>query len=64
MHSKQRALDALARHLGLYGRGAKTIAAAMDGEKRDANAILRERLLKIARRDGTGVPEEKKKKKQ
>ena len=47
MHSKQRALDALAKHLGLYGRGAKTIAAA-GGEKRDANTILRERLLKIA----------------
>jgi phage terminase small subunit len=49
MHSKQRALDALAKHLGLYGRGAKTIANAAGGEKRDANAILRERLLKIAR---------------
>jgi phage terminase small subunit len=50
MHSKQRALDALAKHLGLYGRGAKTIAraAGQEGEKRDANAILRERLLKIA----------------
>jgi hypothetical protein len=49
MHSKQQALDALAKHSGLYGRGARTIArAAGDGEKRDANAILRERLLKIA----------------
>ncbi|HEY1507254.1 MAG TPA: terminase small subunit [Stellaceae bacterium] len=49
MHSKQQALDALARHLGLYGRGARTIARAADtGEKRDANTILRERLLKIA----------------
>jgi phage terminase small subunit len=49
MHSKQQALDALAKHLGLYGRGARTIArAAGDGEKRDGNAILRERLLKIA----------------
>jgi phage terminase small subunit len=50
MHSKQQALDALAKHLGLYGRGTKTIArtAGPAGEKRDANAILRERLLKIA----------------
>jgi phage terminase small subunit len=50
MHSKRHALDALARHLGLYGRGTKTIARAAGngGEKRDANAILRERLLKIA----------------
>ncbi|HWE74603.1 MAG TPA: terminase small subunit [Stellaceae bacterium] len=60
MHSKQRALDALARHLGLYGRGARTIARygmADAGEKRDANAILRERLLKIAaqgKKEGTG----------
>ncbi len=50
MHSKQQALDALAKHLGIYGRGTKTIArvAGDAGEKRDANAILRERLLKIA----------------
>jgi len=48
MHSKQKALDALAKHLGLYGRGARTIANAAGGEKRDANTILRERLLKIA----------------
>ena len=48
MHAKQRALDALGKHLGLYGSGAKTIAAAAGCEKRDGNAILRERLLKIA----------------
>jgi hypothetical protein len=36
------------KHLGLYGRGARTIANAACGAKRDANAILRERLLKIA----------------
>lgn len=48
MHSKQRAPDALAKHLGLYGSGARTIAAA-SGEKRDANAILRERLMRIMR---------------
>lgn len=50
MHSKQQALDALAKHLGLYGRGTRTIArvAGDTGEKRDANTILRERLLKIA----------------
>jgi phage terminase small subunit len=53
MHSKQQALDALAKHLGLYGRGTRTIARAatpegLTRERRDANAILRERLLKIA----------------
>jgi hypothetical protein len=52
MHSKQHALDALAKQLGIYGRGSKTIARAAGdaGEKRDANTILRERLLKIAAR--------------
>jgi hypothetical protein len=50
MHSKQQALDALAKHLGIYGRGTRTIARVAGDvrEKRDANEILRERLLKIA----------------
>jgi len=50
MHSKQQALDALAKHLGIYGRGTHTITrvAGELREKRDANEILRERLLKIA----------------
>ena len=48
LHDKQRALDALARMMGLFGkRNFVTIDHAP--EKRDANAILRERLLKIAR---------------
>jgi phage terminase small subunit len=52
MHSKQQALDALAKHLGLYGRGVRTIAPAVDeeAERREANAILRERLMKIVER--------------
>lgn len=48
MHSKQAALDALAKHLGLYGRGAKPALAADAAPARSANDILRERLLKIA----------------
>ena len=51
MHSKQQALDALAKHLGIYGRGTRTItrfAESPEQARRDANAILRERLLKIA----------------
>ncbi len=47
MHSKQAALDALAKLLGLYGRGARPPLPEAR-ETRDANAILRERLLKIA----------------
>jgi phage terminase small subunit len=62
MHSKQRALDALAKHLGLYGSGARTIAAA-SGEKRDGNAILRERLLKIAQGGEPAAAGEKEKEK-
>ena len=60
MHSKQRALDALAKLLGLYGSGRAPIGTA-SGEKRDGNAILRERLLRIARDDTAAPPEEKKK---
>jgi phage terminase small subunit len=63
MHSKQRALDALGKHLGLYGNGAKTIARRtpeeIAREQREANAELRERLMRIAR--GGAAPEEKKK---
>jgi phage terminase small subunit len=48
LHDKQRALDSLARLMGLYGKKPfVTIDHAK--ERRDANAILRERLLKIAR---------------
>ncbi len=55
MHSKQQALDALAKHLGIYGRGTRTITRVARRRKscarsRDANAILRERLLKIAQK--------------
>jgi phage terminase small subunit len=46
LHSKQRALDSLARLLGLYR---KSQFVTIDHAKRDANEILRERLLKIAR---------------
>jgi len=51
MHSKQQALDALARHLGLYGRGVRApmrTPEELERDRRDANAELRARLLKIA----------------
>jgi phage terminase small subunit len=51
MHSKLHALDALAKHLGMWGKGARLIADAekrtIDG--RDARQALRERLLRLAR---------------
>ena len=48
LHSKQRALDSLARLLGLY-RKSQFVTIDHAPKKRDANEILRERLLKIAR---------------
>lgn len=61
MHSKQRALDALAKHLGLYGRGTKTLAqsaAEQEQERREANEELRQRLMKIVKA-GKKTEEEK-----
>lgn len=48
LHSKQHALDSLAKLLGLYGK--KPAPTVIDARPQpDANAILRERLLRIAR---------------
>jgi phage terminase small subunit len=47
LHSKQQALDSLARLLGLYRRS--RFVTIDHAPKRDANEILRERLMKIAR---------------
>jgi phage terminase small subunit len=49
MHSKQRALEALGKHLGLWGAGAKTIARLGGDGGQDAKARLRERLQRIMR---------------
>ncbi|HEY1736225.1 MAG TPA: terminase small subunit [Methylovirgula sp.] len=56
LHSKQQALDSLARLLGLYRRSRfVTIDQAAEkidqeeAEKKEANAILRERLMRIVR---------------
>jgi phage terminase small subunit len=49
LHDKQRALDSLARLMGLYGKKSY-LTIDHDRPKRDANAILRERLSKIAGR--------------
>jgi hypothetical protein len=62
MHSKQQALDALAKHLGLYGPGARTVAeAAAEARAKaaqgdEARRILRERLQRII--DGAEETEE------
>ena len=52
MHSKQRALDSLAKHLGLYGGGRRTplqTVEELEREQREANAELRARLMRIVR---------------
>ena len=46
LHSKRYALEGLARHLGLYGRGAKTIAEAEPSDAKAAREELRERLMR------------------
>jgi phage terminase small subunit len=52
LYDKLAALNALARHLGMIGGKTALSAARHDNhERRDANAILRERLLKIAKED-------------
>jgi phage terminase small subunit len=48
LHDKQRALDSLARLMGLYGKK-PFVTIDHEKERRDANAELRERLLRIAR---------------
>jgi phage terminase small subunit len=49
LYDKLAALNALARHLGMVG-GRTALGPRHDShERRDANAILRERLLKIAK---------------
>lgn len=52
MHDKLAALELLARMTGLLPRG-KQASLGETRERKDANAILRERLLKIARGGGT-----------
>lgn len=58
LHSKQQALDSLAKMMGLYGKK-PFVTIDHEAERRDANAILRERLMRIVR-SGEKKDEEKK----
>lgn len=58
LHDKQRALDSLARLMGLYGKK-PYLTIDHERQRRDANAILRERLLKIAQSGEKGAGEKK-----
>jgi phage terminase small subunit len=49
LYDKLAALNALARHLGMIGGKTALGPKKHNPERRDANAILRERLLKIAK---------------
>jgi phage terminase small subunit len=49
LHDKLRALDSLARLMGLYGKKS-FVTIDHEQERREANAILRERLMKIVAR--------------
>jgi phage terminase small subunit len=55
LHSKQRALDALAKHLGLYSKQTSAAEAAQyHVQGRDARTVLLERLRRIAKSEETG----------
>lgn len=49
LHSKQHALDSLAKLLGLYAKNPPPLTIDAEQERRDANAELRERLMRIVR---------------
>lgn len=54
LYDKKAALDALARHLGLFDPKARMTKADQTIDGRDARAVLRERLLRLARKGGNG----------
>ena len=61
MHSKLKALDALAELLGMWGKGARVVADTVeDAEKKrrgdDARRVLRERILKLVQGPGATLP--------
>ena len=65
MHSKLKALDALAKLLGMWGKGARVIAEtaenAAEAEKKrragdEARRVLRERILRLVHGPGATLP--------
>ena len=51
LHSKQRALDAIARHFGLYGKTAHRLEPPRGHEGKSAREILKEKLAAMALRE-------------
>ena len=59
LHNKARALDTLARHLGLFEKQSPVIdMAARQRDMRDARTILLERLARLKRPDESGRKEQ------
>jgi phage terminase small subunit len=54
LYDKKAALDALARHLGLFDPKARMSKPDQTIDGREAREVLRERLLRLARRGGNG----------
>lgn len=54
LYDKKAALDALARHLGLFDPKARMSKPDQTIDGRDARAVLRERLLRLAGKGGKG----------
>jgi len=54
LHDKKAALDALARHLGLFDPRARAASADLAIDGKDPRDVLRERLLRLVKKDGNG----------
>lgn len=52
LHDKKAALDALARHLGLFDSLARTASSDLAIDGKDPREVLRERLLRLVKKDG------------
>jgi phage terminase small subunit len=59
LHSKPRALDAIARHFGLYGKTAKRFEPVRPHDGKPAREILREKLAAMAAEKETETEENK-----
>ena len=53
LHDKKQALDALARHLGLFTQGPESVESPSAAAER-ARELIRSKLAELARRRGTG----------
>jgi phage terminase small subunit len=54
LHNKQRALENIARHLGLFGRTAARFVPSRPADARPAREILREKLAQMAGEEPRG----------